>query len=336
MGMARLLDELHLAIRTRHYSRRTEKTYRSWIVRFVRFCDLRHPRKCGEAEVKAFIEHLAAGRQVAATTQNQAIAALLFLYRDVLGQPLGSLPAVVRPKLPHRLPNVLEPSEVERVIAAMTGTPRLVVMLLYGAGLRLNEAMHLRVKDLDLTRHTVVVRAGKGNKDRRSMLPAQVVPLLADHVERERVRHAKRVKAGGGYHPLPGALSRKLPGAQLDWRWSWVFPATRDTWDPAHARPLRYPLHPSVVQRAITAAGVRAGLNKRVTAHTFRHSFATHLLRSGYDIRTVQELLGHVDVSTTMVYLHVLDRGLGVRSPLDGLRLPGPPSGDPCKPTSEP
>jgi integron integrase len=287
------------------------------------------------AEVKGFIEHLATRGGVSAPTQNQAIAAILFLYRDVLGQPLGSLPSVVRPKLPHRLPNVLEPDEIERVIASMSGAPQLVVMLLYGAGLRLNEAMHLRVKDLDLSRHTVVIRAGKGNKDRRSMLPAQVIPMLAEHLERERSRHALRVKAGGGHHPLPGALARKFPGAPCDWRWSWVFPASRDTWDRSLGRGVRYPLHHSVVQRAVAAAGVKAGLNKRVTAHTFRHSFATHLLRAGYDIRTVQELLGHVDVSTTMVYLHVLDRGLGVRSPLDGLRLPGAIGTVPGKPTSE-
>ncbi len=283
---------------------------------------MRHPRECGIADVRSFIEYLATERRLSASAQNQVIAALLFLYRDVLAQPLGALPAVVRPKAAHRLPNVLEPPEVERVIAQLAGTPQLVVMLLYGAGLRLGEALALRIKDLDLDRRTVMVRSGKGAKDRRTMLPERLVPVLARRVQDMRLWHQREVSRGRGYLPLPEALARKLPGAVRDWRWAWVFPAARDTWDGALRRSVRYPVHPTTVQRAIAAAARRAGINKRVTAHTFRHSFATQLLRSGYDIRTVQELLGHVDVSTTMVYLHVLDGATGVRSPLDRLSWP--------------
>jgi integron integrase len=317
--MSRLLERLSTAIRTRKYSPRTERAYRRWVIRYVRFCGLRHPRECGEREVKAFVEDLVLRARVGASAQNQVIAALLFLYRDVLGQPLGSLPPVVRPKPAHRLPNVLEAPEVERVLAQMSGTPQLVVSLLYGSGLRLTEALSLRVKDVDLVRHTVMVRGGKGNKDRRTVLPERLVPAVAAQVDRVRRAHLKAVLTGGGRYPLPDALARKLPGAVRDWRWAWLFPARYDVWNRDLRMQVRYPIHATTVQRAIALAGVKSGINRRVTAHTFRHSFATHLLRSGYDIRTVQELLGHVDVSTTMIYLHVLDRGTGVRSPLDQL-----------------
>ncbi len=269
--------------------------------------------------MQTFLEAWAGAGGISASTQNQALAALQFLYRDVLGAPLGNLPAVVRPRGAVRLPNVLEPPEVERVLAELTGAPRMVAMLLYGSGLRLSEALALRVKDLDLGRRVVMVRAGKGNRDRRTMLPDRLVPVLREHMELVRRSHLQSLSRGGGYYPLPDALERKLPGAVRDWRWGWVFPATREVWDRRRGRRVRFPLHATTIQRAITAAAIRSGVNKRVTAHTFRHSFATQLLRSGYDIRTVQELLGHTDVSTTMVYLHVLDRGTGVRSPLDRL-----------------
>ena len=268
----------------------------------------------------AFLEFLVRTRGVAAATQNQAVAALSFLYRDVLGRPLGTLPAIVRAKGRVRVPNVLEPSEVELVLRELKGAMRVIVMLLYGAGLRLGEALSLRLKDLDLARHMVVVRGGKGGKDRRTILPERLVALLNERVADLRREHLHEVQRGRGFVALPRALSVKLPGAVRDWRWSWLFPASRDVYWRETKGYVRYHLHETTVQRAIASAGVASGINKRVTAHTFRHSFATHLLRAGTDIRTVQELLGHRDVSTTMVYLHVLDRGLGVRSPLD--RLP--------------
>ena len=317
--MSRLLKQVRAAIRTRQYSPRTERAYRGWVVRYVRHCRMRHPRECGEGEVRSFLEHLVMRRRVGARTQAQALAALLFLYRDVLGRRLGALPAVLRPKGAVRLPNVLEPPEVDAVIARLSGLPQLVVMLLYGAGLRLNEALALRVKDVDLQARRLMVRAGKGNKDRRTMLPERLVPALAAQVDLVRRGHVRALARGGGRYPLPDALARKMPGAVRDWRWAWLFPAAREVFDRSAGHRIRFHLHPSTVQRALTRAALAAGLNKRVTAHAFRHSFATHLLRAGYDIRTVQELLGHTDVSTTMVYLHVLDRGVGVRSPLDQL-----------------
>ena len=321
--MSRLLEQLSAAIHTRRYSARTERAYRRWVVRYVRFCGMRHPRECGVGEVKAFVEHLALQRRLGPSSQNQLIAALVFLYRDVLGQPLGALPAVVRPKVAQRMPNVLEAPDVDLVLAQMSGTPRLVTALLYGSGLRLSEALSLRVKDLDLVRCTLMVRGGKGNKDRRTVLPERLVPAIAAQVDRVRRAHQKAVLLGGGRYPLPDALARKMPGAVRDWRWAWLFPARHDVWNRDLRTRVRYPVHMTTIQRAIALAGVKSGINRRVTAHTFRHSFATHLLRSGYDIRTVQELLGHVDVSTTMIYLHVLESGTGVRSPFD--QLPGAP-----------
>ena len=317
--MPRLLERLSTAMQTRRYSPRTEKAYRRWVVRYVRFCGMRDPRECGVGEVNAFVEHLAVQRRLGTSSQSQVVAALVFLYRDVLAQPLGALPALVRPRLAHRLPNVLEPPDVDRVLAQMSGTAQLVAALLYGSGLRLNEGLSLRVKDVDLVRFTVMVRGGKGNKDRRTVLPERLVPAIASQVDRVRRAHQKAILEGGGRYPLPDAIARKMPGAVRDWRWAWIFPARYDVWDRDLRMRVRYPIHATTIQRAIALAGVKSGINRRVTAHTFRHSFATHLLRSGYDIRTVQELLGHVDVSTTMIYLHVLDNGTGVRSPFDSL-----------------
>ncbi len=320
MAQQRLIPRLRAALRLRHFSARTERAYVFWARRYVLFCDRRHPAECSERDVVAFLEFLVRTRGIAAATQNQAVAALSFLYRDVLARPLGTLPAIVRAKGRVRVPNVLEPSEIELVLRELRGPMRLVAMLLYGAGLRLGEALSLRLKDLDLARHTVVVREGKGGKDRRTVLPERLGAMLSERVADLRRDHLREVQRGRGYVALPRALSVKLPGAVRDWRWSWLFPASRDVYSRETKRYVRYHVHETTVQRAIAAAGVASGINKRVTAHTFRHSFATHLLRTGTDIRTVQELLGHRDVSTTMVYLHVLDRGLGVRSPLD--RLP--------------
>lgn len=317
--MSRLLHDVRTALRLRHYSLKTEKAYVGWIRRFVKFCDLRHPRACEEADVRRFLSHLAEQGKVAASTQNQARAAVLFLYRDVLRMRLAVTGTVARAKEPVRVPNVLAPDEVSRVIRYLRGNLQLVVRLLYGAGLRLNEALQLRVKDVDLRRGVLLVRGGKGGKDRRTVLPNKLLEEMRDRIHQSRQLHLRDLARGGGGVSLPRAFARKFPGAVRDWRWTWVFPAARQYRDAVTGRMMRYHLHESAVQRAIAAAALTSGVSKRVTAHTFRHSFATHLLLSGYDIRTVQELLGHRDVSTTMVYLHVLDRGPGVRSPLDDL-----------------
>lgn len=307
-------------MRAKHMSPRTEEAYVSWVLRYVRFCGMRDPRDCGAPDVRAFLESLATERDVAAPTQNQAYAALLFLYNHVLGLPLGALPTFLRARRSLRVPNVLEPEEVTVMLREMRGRSRLVVMLLYGSGLRVSEAVRLRIKDVDLRRRVVIVRDAKGGKDRRTVLPDSLLAVMTDHVRRMRLRSLRDVNVGGVRVPLPYAMDRKAPAAARDWRWAWLFPATRTYVDKESGVTFRDHLHKTTVQRAVAAAAQRSGLNKRVTAHTFRHSFATHMLRNGYDIRTVQELLGHSDVRTTMVYLHVLERGTGVRSPLD--RLP--------------
>lgn len=324
--MPRLLDQLRSVLRVRHYSGRTEKAYVSWTRRFVHYCAMRHPRDCSEPDVRRFMEYLAQERHVSASTQNQALAALMFLYREVLGTPLDATSAAVHAKRGVRVPNVLTPDEVSTVMEALHGDAKLVVSLLYGAGLRLNEALALRVKDVDLQRRTITVHAGKGDKDRRSVLPEALVEPLRMRILESRQLHQRDMVRGAGFVPLPEALASKLPGAVRDWRWTWLFPATRTYRDRQSGHVMRYHLYATTVQRAIASAAIASGINKRATAHTFRHSFATHLLRAGYDIRTVQELLGHRDVSTTMIYLHVLDSGTGVRSPLDALaRSPSAP-----------
>ena len=319
MGKGALVEALRREIRLRHYSRRTEEAYVRWVVRFVRFQGMRHPRELGKAEVEGFLSWLAETRRVAASTQTQALAALLFLYKHVLRVELPWLDEVVRaPKRP-RLPVVLSRGEVRRVLEEMTGVEGLVAAMLYGSGLRLLEALALRVKDLDFTRVRVIVRGGKGDRDRQTMLADSLVPVLERHLARVRVRHERDVAAGAGWVPLPGALSGKFPNAGREWGWQWVFPAGRILEEVEPGRRGRWHLHPTTVQRAVTGAVRASGITKRATCHTFRHSFATHLLENRYDIRTVQELLGHRDVSTTMIYTHVLQQGvMGVRSPLDG------------------
>ena len=315
----RLLVQLRRVLRARHMSHRTEQAYVAWCRRYVRFCGMRHPAGCGAADVRAFLEMLATQSRVAASTQNQACAAIEFLYTHVLGCSLGALPSYVHAQRPKRLPNALEPEEVSEVLAVLDGTTRLVAMLLYGAGLRLSEALALRVKDIDLRRRTVVVRDGKGASDRRTVLPDALVPVMEEQLRQVRRAHVRDLRIGGILIPLPFAMDRKARSATRDWRWAWVFPATRTYVERQTGCRLRDHLHGSAIQREIAKAARRTKVNKRVTAHTLRHSFATHLLRSGCDIRTVQTLLGHRDVSTTMVYLHVLERGSGVRSPLDRL-----------------
>ncbi|GLC24602.1 integron integrase [Roseisolibacter agri] len=325
----RLLPTLARTLRVRHYSRRMEVAYCAWVRRFVRYHGLRHPRELGERDVEAFLTHLAVDRRVAAPTQNQALAALLFLYRDVLRRPLALPEHAVRAKHLPRLPVVLTRGEAWAAIDALRGapagrTPALVATLLYGSGLRLSEALHLRVKDVDFARGEILVRGGKGAKDRRTMLPGVVRDGPAAHLGRVRALHEQDLTRGLGRAPLPHALARKLPEAAREWRWQWVFPARRHHRDAVTGALVRYPLHATVLQRAVAAAVRDTGLAKRASCHTFRHSFATHLLEDGYDVRTVQELLGHRDLKTTMLYLHVLQEqgrgGGGVRSPADRVR----------------
>ena len=316
-----LLGRVRAAVRARHYSPRTEASYVGWVKRLVVFHGRRHPDELGEADVRAFLDHLAEHDRVSASTQNQAVAALLFLYEAVLGRPLALSPqGIVHAKELHRLPVVLSREEVRAVLAQLNGVSRLVGLLLCGSGLRLLECLSLRVKDVDFHRGEIRVRGGKGGVDRVVPLPLVVQGPLADHLARWRARHGRDVQGGGGRVPLPGALERKVSGAADDWAWQWVFPAARIHHDPVSGVERRHHLHESAIQRAVRDAVRAAGIPKRATCHTFRHSFATHLLESGADIRTVQELLGHRDLRTTMIYTHVLNRGgLGVRSPADTL-----------------
>ncbi len=316
----RLLAQLRQALRMRHYSPRTEEAYVAWVRRFVRFCGMRHPAEVDPGEVPRFLLSLADPGGVAAATQNQAASALQFVFAQVLGRPLAGSAVVVRAREPGRLPVVLTPAEAKAVIAHVRGVSQLVAYLLYGSGLRLLEALTLRVKDVDFGRGEIVIRRGKGEQDRVTMLPVSVRPRLVDHLRRVERQHQGDLREGAGAVVLPGAFAHKVPGASRAWPWQWVFPATRRYRDPATGDWRRDHLHDSAVQRAVTQAVRDAGIPKRATCHTFRHSFATHLLESGYDIRTVQELLGHRDVRTTMIYTHVLNRGgLGVRSPADFL-----------------
>jgi integron integrase len=325
-GGGRLIDHVRAAIRLRHLSPRTEEAYLHWMRRYFDFHGARHPSLLGPQEVTAFLSALATGRSgrgVAASTQNQALAALLFLYRDVLGVKLPWLDGIVRAQRPRRLPVVLSRDEVRAVLASMDGLPRLMATLLYGSGVRLLECCRLRVKDVDIGRRQLVVREGKGDRDRLTMLPASLEVPLQEHLLAVREQHRRDLAAGAGWVELPAALDRKLPAAGREWPWQWVFPATRGYVEPASGQRRRHHLHESVLQQAVRRAALAAGIPKRVTCHSFRHSFATHLLEDGHDIRTVQELLGHRDVATTMIYTHVLNRGPGgVRSPAD--RLLGP------------
>jgi len=307
-------------MRVRHFSPRTEEAYIGWIRRFIRFHGLRHPADMGAAEVGAFLTHLAVKGRVSASTQNQALSALVFMYREVLRLDLQPLDGLVRAKRAVVLPVVLSREEVAAVLAHLQGVTWLIVGLLYGSGLRLQECLELRVKDIDFSIGQVTVRAGKGRRDRVTMLPEMVKSRLAMHLERVRRLHEEDLRAGLGRVVLPEAVARKYPHAAESWAWQFVFPASRICRDARFGPPTRFHLHESAVQRAVTLAVRRAGIAKRASCHTFRHAFATHLLEAGYDIRTVQELLGHADVSTTMVYTHVLNRGaFGVRSPADRL-----------------
>ena len=305
-------------IRRKHYSLRTEEAYIDWTRRFVHFCGLKHPRTCGASEVQAFLSHLANAGRVAASTQNQARSALLFLYKEVLQAQLPWLDGIEPAKRPARLPVVLNRDEVRQVLAVTQGTSGLVLRLLYGTGMRVLEALRLRVKDVDFSRREIAIREGKGFRDRVTMLPETLSAELARHVERVQVLHRGDLERGYGSVYLPYALERKYPNARKDWAWEYVFPSDRVSADPRGGAIRRHHIDPQAIQRALRDALRCAGVSKHATPHTLRHSFATHLLDGGYDIRTVQELLGHKDVSTTMIYTHVLNKGgRAVRSPLD-------------------
>jgi integron integrase len=314
----RLLDEVRNRLRLKHYSLRTEKVYVYWIRRYILENGKTHPRELGGLAVEAFLSRLATKDQVSASTQNQALSALLFLYREVLSIDLPWMENVVRAKQSRKLPVVLSKSQTVLLLSKMTGRDWLAASLLYGAGLRLMEAMRLRVKDLNFERNEITVRDGKGGKDRKTVLPFSLKPHLQRQVEQARALHAKDLAEGYGAVSLPFALARKYPRAEIDFGWQYVFPASRRGIDPFDGREKRHHIDEKVLQRAVRNAAQQAGLHLPVSPHTLRHCFATHLLESGSDIRTVQELLGHQDVTTTQIYTHVLNRGAGgVLSPID-------------------
>lgn len=317
----KLLDRVRDTVRLKNYSYRTEKAYVHWVKRFILYHQKRHPEEMGKEEVEAFLTYLAVEGDVAASTQNQALSAILFLYNEVLRQPLSHV-EVTWAKKPVRLPVVLTRKEVGAVVQQLSNVPLLVVQLLYGGGLRLTECLRLRVQDIDFGQKMIVVRDGKGQKDRTTTLPETIVAPLQIHLQTVKKLHHDDLQRGYGRAPLPNALARKYPNAETEWKWQFVFPSKTLSKNPRRDNGIlyRYHLHESTIQRAVKKAGQQTGIPKRINPHTFRHSFATHLLESGYDIRTIQELLGHKDVKTTMIYTHVVNRGsLGVNSPLDTL-----------------
>jgi integron integrase len=314
----KLLDQVRQAIRTRHLSPHTEQAYVGWIRRFIFFHNKRHPMEMSETEIGRFLSSLATDSHVSASTQNQALNALLFLYQEILQRKIGWIEGVVRAKRNKRLPVVFTKDEAKQIISHLTGTPWLMAMLLYGGGLRVMECCRLRVKDIDFSKNEILVRAGKGDKDRYTVLPGSAKDPLLRHLDAVKRLHEADCRRGLGRVALPYALERKYPNANREWAWQWVFPATSHYTDRLTGEQRRHHLHESVLQRAFKEARFKAGIAKPATCHTLRHSFATHLLESGYDIRTVQELLGHSHVNTTMIYTHVLNRGgKAVRSPAD-------------------
>jgi integron integrase len=316
----KLLDRLRDALRSRHYSRRTEQTYCHWVKRFIFFHNVKHPAEMAEPEINAFLTHLAVKDRVAASTQTQALSALVFLYRHVLGKEVGTLEGLIRARKPRRLPVVLTRNEVRAVIGALSDDYRVMAGLMYGAGLRLMECLRLRVQDVDFAANQIIVRDGKGSQDRITMLAQASKRPLLEHLKRVREIHQRDLRDGWGRVSMPYALARKYLNAATDWGWQWVFPQDNRWVNPRTGEQGRHPVDESILQKAVKAAVRKTGIPKHATCHTFRHSFATHLLEDGYDIRTVQELLGHKDVKTTMVYTHVLNRGgRGVRSPMDSL-----------------
>jgi len=318
--MSKLLDHARDLMRTRHLSIRTEEAYLSWIKQYILFHNKQHPAKLAANDVRSFLSYLAVERHVSASTQNQALSAILFLYREVMVKEIDWITDVIRAQKPKRLPVVFTKQETKAVLLRLSGTTSLMASLLYGSGLRLMECIRLRVKDIDFDSRQITVRDGKGGKDRVTVLPDSLVDPLRNHLTRVKTLHERDIEEGFGTVYLPYALARKYPKAERDWIWQYVFPARRRSRDPRTGREQRHHIAETVLQRAVKAAIRQAGINKAGSCHTFRHSFATHLLEDGHDIRTIQALLGHKDVSTTMIYTHVLNRGgHGVRSPLDPL-----------------
>jgi integron integrase len=316
--MSQLLEHVRDAVRTRHYSIRTEEAYIRWVREYILFFDKRHPSELGAKEVSAFVSHLAARRNVAASTQNQALSALLFLYREVLALPIEWIDDIERAKRPKRLPVVFTREEVKAVLGHMRAEAWLMASLLFGSGLRLMECVRLRVKDMDFARLQITVREGKGDKDRITMLPPSLAEHLQRQLERAKALHEMDMREGFGHVHLPYALARKYPNADREWGWQ-IFPARHRSIDPRTGREQRHHISETALQKAVKAAVRDAGISKPGSCHTLRHSFATHLLEAGYDLRTIQELLGHSDVQTTMIYTHVLNKGgRGVKSPLEG------------------
>lgn len=314
----KLLDQVRNALRVKHYAYRTEEAYVQWIRRFILFHNKRHPKEMAEPEVQAFLTHLAVKENVAASTQNQALSAILFLYRHVLNQPLADSIDAVRARQSRHLPTVLTPAEVQQLLLRLEGTHQLLAKLLYGAGLRIKEGLRLRVKDVDFAQHQLIIRDAKGNKDRLTVLPQSLFDPLQAHLVQVKQTFQDDLSLGYGAVYLPFALERKYPNANREWKWQYVFPAKQRSIDPRSNIVRRHHLDDGALQRSLKQAVRSAKIDKNVSCHTLRHSFATHLLQNGYDIRTVQELLGHKDVKTTMIYTHVLNKGgLGVRSPLD-------------------
>ncbi len=314
----KLLQQVRQVIRRRNYSYSTEKHYCTWIKRYIRFHDNNHPKDLKEKDIVTFLNYLAIKRNVAASTQNQALCAIVFLYKQVLKLDVGDLNKLERAKKPKHLPSVLSKNDVTKLLDHMSGVPLLICYLLYGAGLRISEALRLRIQDVDFDYMQLIIRNGKGKKDRITMLPEKLKPLLKDQVRKVQNLHRQDLAKGFGRTLLPNALSRKYPNAAADFSWQYLFPARTRRRDPRTGIRHRYHISPKKIQRAVSLAAEKAEITKKISPHTLRHSFATHLLNNGYDIRTVQDLLGHKSLKTTSIYLHVLNRGgMGVKSPLD-------------------
>lgn len=323
VGNSKLLGQMRDDIRRRHYSIRTEQAYLHWAKRFILFNGKRHPDEMGEAEIVAFLNHLAVDADVAASTQNQALNALVFLYNRVLARELSPDMSIQHAKRPERLPTVFERDEVRRILQGMEGVTGLIARLLYGTGMRVMECLRLRIQDIDIPRNTIIIRSGKGNKDRAALLPRDLVPAIQHQLKVASAIHRADLTEGYGEVYLPNALERKYPNANREWGWQYLFQASRRAVDPRSNKTRRHHLDASVVNKALKSAISEAGITKHGSCHALRHSFATHMLEDGYDIRTVQTLLGHKDVKTTMIYTHVLQQGpLGAKSPLDTMGVP--------------